>query len=43
MLRPEDVVVSRLVLFVIYFYFAVVIFIDYSDMGKMMDINNDKC
>ena len=26
-----------------YLYIAVVIFIDYSDMGKMMDINNDKC
>ena len=27
----------------IYLYFAVVIFIDYSDMGKLMDINNDEC
>ena len=25
----------------IYIYFAIVIVIDYSDMGKMMDINND--
>ena len=25
-----------------YLYVAVVIFIDYSDMDKMMDINNDK-
>jgi hypothetical protein len=24
-------------------YIAVVIFIDYSDMGNMMNINNDKC
>jgi hypothetical protein len=26
-----------------YLYIVVVIVIDYSDMGKMMDINNDKC
>jgi hypothetical protein len=26
-----------------YLYIAVVIFIDYSDMGKLMDIKNDKC
>ena len=26
-----------------YLYITVVIFIDYSDMGKMMDINDDKC
>ena len=26
-----------------YLYVAVVIFIDYSDMDKMMDINNHKC
>ena len=26
-----------------YLYIAVVISIDYSDMGKMMDIYNDKC
>ena len=26
-----------------YLHITVVIFIDYSDMGKMMDINNDKC
>ena len=26
-----------------YLCIAVVIFIDYSDMGKMMDINTDKC
>ena len=25
----------------LYLYIAIVIFIDYSDMGKMMDINND--
>jgi hypothetical protein len=26
-----------------YLYVAVVNFFDYSDMDKMMDINNDKC
>jgi len=26
-----------------YLYVVLVNFIDYSDMGKMMDINNDKC
>ena len=26
-----------------YLYVSVVNFIDYSDMDKMMDINNDKC
>ena len=26
-----------------YLYVAIVIFIDYSDMDKMMDINNEKC
>jgi hypothetical protein len=26
-----------------YLYVAVVIFVDYPDMDKMMDINNDKC
>ena len=26
-----------------YLYITVVIFIDYSDMCKMMDINNEKC
>jgi hypothetical protein len=26
-----------------YLYVAVVIFINYPDMDKMMDINNDKC
>jgi hypothetical protein len=26
-----------------YLYITVVIFIDYSDIDKMMDINNDKC
>jgi hypothetical protein len=26
-----------------YLYVTVVNFIDYSDMDKMMDINNDKC
>jgi hypothetical protein len=34
----------RSIIFVcFYLYITVVIFIDYSDMGKMMDINNDKC
>ena len=27
----------------VYLYIAVVIFVDYSDMGKMMNINTDKC
>jgi hypothetical protein len=27
----------------VYLYVAVVIFVDYSDMGKMMDISTDKC
>jgi hypothetical protein len=27
----------------LYLYVTVVNFIDYSDMDKMMDINNDKC
>ena len=26
-----------------YLYVAIVIFIDYSDMDKMMDIDNEKC
>ena len=26
-----------------YLYITVVIFIDYSDIDKMMDINNEKC
>jgi hypothetical protein len=29
--------------FFFYLYVTVVNFIDYSDMDKMMDINNDKC
>jgi hypothetical protein len=29
--------------FVFYLYTAVFIFIDYSDTGTMVDINNDKC
>jgi hypothetical protein len=34
----------ELIIFVCsYLYVAVVNFIDYSDRGKMMDINNDKC
>jgi hypothetical protein len=45
MLNPEDVVIGRLFLFVffLYLYVSMVNFIDYSDMDKMMDINNDKC
>ena len=27
----------------VYLYITVVIFIDYSDIDKMMDINNEKC
>ena len=34
----------RSIIFVCFFlYVPVVNFIDYSDMDKMMDINNDKC
>jgi hypothetical protein len=34
----------RSIIFVcFYLYVPVVNFIDYSDMDKMMDINNDKC
>jgi hypothetical protein len=34
----------RSIIFVcFYLYVTVVNFIDYSDMEKMMDINNDKC
>jgi len=34
---------QSMILVCFYLYIAVVIFIDYSDMGKMMDINTDKC
>ena len=42
-LNPEDVVIGRLFFVCFYLYVTVVNFIDYSDIDKMMDINNDKC
>ena len=42
-MNPEDVVIGLLFLLVFNLYITVVIFIDYSDIDKMMDINNEKC